>query len=172
MVNRKRFLLISLFLLGASFVAAQENVGTYQVRVSLDKPDWVYDLNQTAKFSVAVTLNNTQIAGIPLKYSCGPEVMPPMLERSVTTTAQPLTIDGATMKEPGFYRCIAMAEKDGRTYRGLATAGFRPDLIKPVVTEPSDLDKFWNDGKARLANIPIEPRMEHLPTSSTSKVDV
>ena len=172
MVNRKRFLLISLFLLGASFVAAQENVGTYQVRVSLDKPDWVYDLNQTAKFSVAVTLNNTQIAGIPLKYSCGPEVMPPMLERSVTTTAQPLTIDGATMKEPGFYRCIAMAEKDGRTYRGLATAGFRPDLIKPVVTEPSDFDKFWNDGKARLANIPIEPRMEHLPTSSTSKVDV
>jgi cephalosporin-C deacetylase-like acetyl esterase len=76
------------------------------------------------------------------------------------------------MKDPGFYRCIATVEKDGRTYRGLATAGYRPDQIKPVVAEPADFDKFWNDGKAALARVPMDAKMELLPSLSTSKVDV
>lgn len=151
---------------------AQSSLGTYQVRVSLDRPDWTYDLGRPAKFSIAVTLNNSQIAGLPLKYSCGHETMPPVVEKTSTTTLEPLIVEAPEMKEPGFYRCIATVEKDGRTYRGLATAGYRPDLIKPVVAEPADFDKFWSDGKARLAKIPIEPKLELLPASSTSKVEV
>ncbi len=172
MINLRLFPSFALALLCLFTVRAQENVGTYQIRVSLDKADWIYELNQTPKFTFAVTLNNSPIAGLPLKYACGPEAMPPVVEKTVTTTATPLTIDGVAMKEPGFFRCIATIEKDGRTYRGLATAGFRPDLIKPIVTEPADFDKFWNDGKDRLAKIPVEAKMEHLPTSSTPKVDV
>lgn len=168
---------VLLFLLGAVCLCAlpavaQSSLGTYQVRVSLDRPDWMYDLGRPAKFTIGVTLNNSQAAGLPLKYSCGPEMMPPAIEKTVTTTDQPVTIEAPGMKEPGFYRCIATVEKDGRTYRGLATAGYRPDQIKPVVTEPADFDKFWNDGKTALAKIPIEPRMELLPASSTAKVDV
>lgn len=172
MLKNRSTLFFILFLSCFSTAIAQENIGTYQVRVSLDKPDWTYELNQTPKFSFAVTLNNSQIAGLPLKYTCGPEGMPPVIEKTVTTGNSSLTIDGVAMKDPGFFRCIATVEKDGRTYRGLATAGFRPDLIKPIVTEPADFDKFWSDGKARLAKIPVEPKMELLPGSSTSKVDV
>lgn len=166
---------ISIFFVIASAVlsvTAQESLGTYQVRVSLDRADWTYELNQPAKFSVAVTLNNSQVAGLPVKYSCGPEQMPPVVEKTVTTTAQSIAIDTPGLKEPGFYRCIATLEKDGRTYRGLATAGFRPDQIKPVVTEPADFDKFWNDGKAALAKIPMDAKMELMPSLSTSTVDV
>ena len=158
--------------LGVSGVRAQEQLGTYQVRVSLDRANWLYELNEPAKFTFAVTLNNTPVAGLPLKYSCGPEAMPPVVEKSVTTNVQPFTIDGGTMKEPGFLRCIATLEKDGRTYRGLATAGFRPDLIKPVVAEPKDFDAFWDSGKAKLAKIPLEAKMELLPALGTAKVDV
>ena len=126
-MSKIKFVLLSaLLFLSAAFTAAQESVGTYQVRVSMDKENWTYELNQTPKFTFAFTLNNSQIAGLPLKYSCGPEAMPPVVEKTVTTTATAFTIDGGTMKEPGFYRCIATVEKDGKTYRGLATAGFRP----------------------------------------------
>lgn len=172
MLKRKIILsLFSLFLL-CSLANAQESLGTYQVRVAPDRVDWTYKLNQTAKFTIAVTLNNNQIANLPVKYSCGQERMPPTFEKTFTTTAQPLTIDGGMMKEPGFLRCIATLEKDGKTYKGLGTAGFTPELINPTVKDPADFDKFWADGITKVAKIPLEPKMELLPSYGTSKVDV
>jgi cephalosporin-C deacetylase-like acetyl esterase len=98
--------------------------------------------------------------------------MPPRLEKTVVTTAQVLSIDAGTMKEPGFLRCVATMERGGKTYRGLATAGFRPDQIKPTTTDPTDFDRFWDDGKKELAKLPLDAKMELLPGSGTSKVDV
>lgn len=170
--NRKTFYLLIFLIFSFASIRAQEKLGTYQVRVAPDRDDWTYELNQTAKFDVAVTLNNRQVAGLPIKYSCGPEQMPPTIEKSVTTTAQSLTIDAGSLKEPGFLRCIVTLEKNGTTYRGLGTAGFRPDLIKPTVSEPKDFDKFWDDGKKKLAKIPIDAKLEIQPNLSTSKVDV
>lgn len=169
----KRFIQTSLLAVLLSFVvSAQESIGTYQVRVSLDRADWTYEPDKPAKFTIATTLNNTQVAGLPVKYSCGPEQMPPLIEKTVTSSAQPIVIDTPGMKQAGFYRCIAIVEKDGRTYRGLATAAYRPDQIKPVVAEPADFDRFWNDGKAALAKVPMDAKMEPVPSLSTSKVDV
>jgi cephalosporin-C deacetylase len=166
------FFFAFLFAFAFSTPAQEQNLGTYQVRVSLDNENWVYELNRPAKFTFSVTLNNSQVAGLPLKYSCGPEAMPPVIEKTVTTGAQSFSIDAGAMKGPGFFRCIATLEKDGKTYRGLATAGYRPDLIKPVVTDPADFDKFWDEGKAQLEKIPMNPKSEYLPSYSTSKVDV
>jgi cephalosporin-C deacetylase len=172
MLKQKHFLLIILVLLGLFTANAQESLGTYQVRVSLDKPDWIYELNQTAKFTISVTLNNSPVTGLTVKYSCGAEAMPPSIEKTIVTTQQPISIDGGTLKEPGFLRCIATFEKDGKSYRGLATAGFRPDLIKPIVTEPADFDKFWDAGKAELAKLPIDAKFEPMTNLSTANVDV
>jgi cephalosporin-C deacetylase len=169
---RKIKLLFIFIAIQAVALTAQESIGTYQVRVSLDKETWTYELNQPMKFTFAVMLNNSQVSGLPLKYSCGLEAMPPVIEKTVTTAARPTVIDIPGMKEPGFYRCIASVEKEGRTYRGLATAGYRPDLIKPIVTEPADFDQFWNAGKAQLAKIPMEPKLDSLPSYSTPGVDV
>ena len=162
--------LVAVVCITAAF--AQDSIGTYQIRVSLDRSDWVYELGRPAKFSASVTLNNSQVAGLPLKYACGPETMPPAVEKNVTTGPEPLTVETQGMSAPGFYRCIFTVEAGGRAYRGLATAAYRPDAIKPVVAEPADFDKFWNDGKARLAKIPLEPQMERLPALSTPKADV
>ena len=153
-------------------VKAQESLGTYQIRVAPDRDDWTYELNQTAKFAVAVTLNNRQVAGLPIKYSCGLEAMPPTIEKTVTTTAQNLTIDAGSLKESGFLRCIITLETGGKTYRGLGTAAFRPDQIKPTTDEPKDFDKFWNDGKAELAKLALDAKVESLPNYSTPAVDV
>lgn len=161
------------FLLFVSFAAnAQERLGNYQIRVVPDRSDWTYELNQPAKFMISVTLDNHPVSGLPLKYSCGLEAMPPTIEKTVTTTAQSLTIEAGTLKEPGFLRCIATFERNGRTYRGLATAGFRPDLIKPTTVDPPDFDEFWNEGKTELAKLPIDAKFESLPNYSTANVDV
>ena len=153
-------------------VNAQENLGTYQVRIALDRENWSYELGEPAKFGVSVTLNNSLVAGLPVKYTCGLEAMPPTLEKTATSAAQPFIIEAGTLKEPGFLRCAATLEKNGKTYRGLATAAFRPASIKPTITEPADFDKFWDDGKAKLAALPVDAKMELLPNVGTSKIDV
>jgi cephalosporin-C deacetylase-like acetyl esterase len=169
----KQKTLVLFLLLMISYAAqAQESTGIYQIRVAPDRHDWTYQLNQPAKFEVAVTLNNRQVAGLPIKYSCGAEAMPPTIVKTVTTTAKSLMIEAGSLKEPGFLRCIVTMEKDGRSYRGLATAGYRPDLIKPTTTDPADFDKFWADGKAELAKLPIDAKLELLPSYSTPTADV
>jgi cephalosporin-C deacetylase len=173
MMKITRFYIV--LILSACFlgVQAQENLGTYQIRVAPDRDDWTYELNAPVKFAVAVTLNNRPVAGLPIKYACGAEQMPPAIEKTATTAAgQSLTIDAGTMKEPGFLRCIVTMEKDGQTYRGLGSAGFRPDLIKPIVEDPADFDRFWADGKTALAKIPMDAKLESVPNLSTSKADV
>jgi cephalosporin-C deacetylase-like acetyl esterase len=166
--------LFFLFLSFSNHFYAQQNerLGNYQVRLAPDEADWTYELGRPAKFNVSVTLDGHPVSGLPLKYSCGPEAMPPTVERTVTTTKQVLTINAGTLKEPGFLRCIASFEKNGRTYRGLATAGFRPDLINPTTTDPPDFDKFWDEGKKELAKFPVDAKLELLPGYSTSEVDV
>ena len=156
----------------ACAASAQEVLGTYQIRVAPDRDDWTYELNQPARFQIAVTLNNRPVAGLPLKYACGPEMLAPTVEKTATSSAAPLTIEAGTMKEPGFLRCVVTMEKNGANYRGVATAGFRPEQIKPTVKDPADFDKFWADSLAQLANLPVDSKMELLPALSTPKADV
>ena len=172
MLKSKIFILSFLLLVVCLTTQAQERLGNYQVRVVPDETDWTYELNQPVKFQISVTLDGHQISGLPLKYSCGQEAMPPTIEKTVTTTSQTLTVAAGTMKEPGFLRCVATVEASGKTYRGLATAGFRPELIKPTTEEPADFDKFWEDGKKELAKLPVDAKLELLPGYGTPTVDV
>lgn len=174
-MSKKSIAKISVFLfsLVVSFAAnAQERLGNYQIRVAPERSDWTYELNQPAKFTVSVTLDNHQVSGVPLNYKCGLDGMPPTLEKTVTTTKESLTIETGTLKEPGFLRCTATFERNGRTYRGLATAGFRPESIKPTTVDPPDFDEFWNEGKRELAKLPVDAKFESLPNLSTANVDV
>lgn len=165
------FSVLTFFLFGFN-AFAQERLGTYQIRVVPDENDWTYELNQPAKFTVAVTLDGNQAADLPVKYACGLEMMPPTLEKTVTTSAQPFTIEAGSLKEAGFLRCIATLEKNGKTYRGLATAGYKPELIKPTTENPADFDEFWENGKKDLAKLPVDAKFEPLPSYSTPTIDV
>lgn len=172
--NKLKNKTLALFLLFIASVAAsaQESAGSYQIRVAPDRDDWTYQLNETAKFDVAVTLNNRQVAGLPIKYSCGQEAMKPTIVKTATTAARSLTIDAGGLREPGFLRCVVTLETGGRSYRGLATAGYRPDLIKPTTSDPADFDEFWANAKAELAALPIDAKFELLPSYGTATVDV
>ena len=149
-------------------LAAQERIGTVQVRVSTDHDDWRYQPGQAVKFHIAAVQDGHAVSGIQVNYRIGPEMMPPAIEQSVTLPSEGITVEGGTMKEPGFLRCIATVEKYGKTYRGLATAAFNPESIQPTQTDPSDFEEFWAAGKAALAKLPIDAKITPLPEYGNS----
>jgi cephalosporin-C deacetylase len=150
-------------LLLAFAAIAQNRTGTVQVRVSTDRADWRYQPGQPVRFRIVAIQDGHPLSGAKVSYRIGPEMVTPRMEQSATIPAEGLTVDGGTMKEPGFLRCIATVEHNGRTYRGLATAAFQPESIQPTQKDPADFDQFWEAGKAALAKIPLDARLTPLP---------
>ena len=142
------------------------------VQVTCDHGDWNYVPGQPVKFTVRVTADNAPVAGATVTYSIGLEMMPAEKKTAVTSADGTLVLDGGTLKEPGFLRCIATVDRGGRPVRGLATAAFSPEKIKPTQTEPADFDAFWTKAKAELAALPIDARLTPMPEESTDKIEV
>ena len=138
--------------------------GTPVVVVTPVNPTWTHAVDTPASFTVDVRRDGHPLPGVALTVRCGPEMLPPTLTREVTSGPAPIVVDAGTMSSPGFLRCIATADHEGRSYRGVGTAGFDPDRITPTVTEPPDFDAFWAEGKAELAKIPLDVTREPLPT--------
>lgn len=139
--------------------------------MSPERPDWTCRLGETARFRVVIVADQQAIDGVRITYRVGPEMMPTE-EKTAVVPREGLTIDGGTLREPGFIRCIVTAERAGRTYRGLATTGFSPEKIQPTQAEPADFDAFWAAGKAELAKLPLDPQMTLQPELSSSTIDV
>ena len=162
---------VGLAALGA-WAVGLEHTGVVRVGVVPEHADWTYGLGEAARFRVTVTRDGRGLAGVAVRYSCGPEQMAPTIEKETSLAAQGLLIDAGTMKEPGFLRCAVTTTYEGREYRGVGTAGFAPDGIVPTVEDPADFDEFWAAGKAELAKLAIDARLTLKPDLSTSKADV
>lgn len=164
-----RFLLLLVAL--SPGLLGQERIGTPQVRVSTDRPDWRYAVGQSVRFRITVTQDGHPVTGLRVSYRIGPEMMPPRTEQTVALPAEGLTVDGGSMSEAGFLRCIATIELNGKSYRGLATAAFEPEKIQPTQPEPADFDTFWAAGKAALAKLPLDAKVTPLPEYGNALAD-
>jgi cephalosporin-C deacetylase len=163
-----QFVILSLLALP---LVAQERIGTVQVRVSTDHADWSYQPGQPVRFRIVAVQDGQPISGLKVTYKIGPEMMSPKIDQSAISTADGITVDAGTMTEPGFLRCIATVELNGKTYRGLATAAFQPEAIQPTQQDPADFDQFWAAGKAALAKLPIDARLTPLPDYGNAAAD-
>jgi cephalosporin-C deacetylase len=144
---------------------------TVKVVVSPDHRDWTYKVGEAARFSVAVTADSEPIDDVTVTYTVGPDLFPGE-KKTAAVPLSGLTIDAGTMAAPGFLRCIVTTQVAGHSYRGLATAAFSPEQIKPTQVEPPDFDAYWDAGKAELGKVPIDARMTLMPEACTSTVDV
>jgi cephalosporin-C deacetylase-like acetyl esterase len=149
---------------------AQDRVGTVQVRVSTDHSDWRYKPGQPVRFHIVAVQDGHALSDGMVNIRIGPEMVAPKVDQTVKLNASGVTVDGGTMREPGFLRCIATVERNGKTYRGLATAAFEPESIQPTQTDPPDFDQFWAAGKAELAKLPIDARVTPLPDYGNATV--
>lgn len=167
-----RILLLSLLCsLPGSTLAAQARTGTIQLRVSTDRPDWTYQPGQSVRFHILAVQDGHPLSGVKITYRIGPEMLPPRLDETAVLSSTGLIVDGGTLNQPGFLRCIATLERNGRTYRALATAAFQPEAIQPTQKDPADFDAFWAAGKAALAKLPIDAKLTLLPDYGNAAAD-
>ncbi|GAB3956930.1 acetylxylan esterase [Spirosoma harenae] len=168
----KKLLLPIFLLIWVSQLLAQPSQLLVTVIVTPDHENWVYKIGEPVKFTISVYRNNVLLKGAKLRYEIGPEKMEPTKKETVTLKDGTLALEGGTMKTAGFLRCIATVEVEGKEYRGLTTAGFDPQGIKPTVENPADFKTFWDNAKADLAKIPIDARMTLLPERCTELTNV
>ena len=143
-----------------------------RVIVAPDHDDWTYKTGEKVKFTVSVLQNGNPVKNVKLLYEVGPEKMEPAKKDSLNLADGRLVVDGGTMNNPGFIRCIVIAEVNGKRYRNLATAGYEPEKIKPAAEVVSDFKQFWDQAKADLAKVPMDARMTLLPERCTENVNV
>lgn len=151
---------------------AQPTEKLVKVIVAPDHEDWTYKPGEKVKFTITVLHNGNPVQDAQVRYEIGPEKMEPTKKESTKLGKGITTVEGGTLKTPGFLRCIAIATVDGKEYRGLATAGFDPLKINPTVDNPSDFKKFWDEAKAENAGIPMDAEMTLIPERCTEKVNV
>ncbi|MEO5977137.1 MAG: acetylxylan esterase [Chryseolinea sp.] len=144
-----------------------------KVVVAPDHSNWTYKSGESIKFSITVLEDGNPIKDAKINYQVGLEKLDPTITKEgVVLPKGVLTIDGGSLKIPGFLRCVVEAEVDGKTYRGLGTAGVDPISIKPTVANPSDFTQFWDKAKADLATIPLDAKMILLTERCTENVNV
>lgn len=150
---------------------ARQPFSRVAVVVTPDRPGWTYQPGEPASFRVEVLRDGHQAVGATVRYGVGPEMLPPVTQGTFVVGASPIAVAGGTMNAPGFLRLVANAEVDGRTYRGVGTAGFAPDRIQPTQVDPPDFDAFWEAERARLAALPLDARSTPLPEYGTADAD-
>jgi cephalosporin-C deacetylase len=143
-----------------------------KVIVAPDHADWNYQAGEKVVFTISVLQNGNPVKNVTLKYEAGPERMVPQKMDSLLLAGGTVVVDAGTLKEPGFLRCVAWATVNGKTYRGLATAGFQAQQITPTVQMPDDFIAFWDQAKTELAKVPMDARMTLMPERCTENVNV
>lgn len=122
--------------------------------VTADHPDAIYALKETARFSVALTLDGKPVAGRGLKWTIVRDGSGP-LSGTLVSAETPATVE-ATLDHPGFALCTVVAADDPKLV-GRGGAGFDPGSIRPSAEPPADFAEFWAAKKAELAKIPMNP---------------
>ncbi len=167
-------LLLLVFLSACITVAtnAQPVEQFIKVIVAPDHTNWLYKTGEKVTFNITVLHNGNPIKNAVVKYEIGPEKMNATKRDSIQLANGTLSTEGGTMEEPGFLRCIASTTINNKTYRGLGTAAFDPDMIQPAINIPADFTAFWDKVKTELAKVPLDARMTLLPERCTELVNV
>lgn len=171
-VSIRRFALLLICFAFIAYSKAQPAQQMIKVVVAPDHTSWTYKPGEKVKFTITVLQSGNAMKNAVVKYEVGPEKMDAIKKDSLTIAAGSLSIDGGTMKTPGFLRCTATAIVNGKAYTGMATAAFNPLQIEPTVENPADFNNYWNNAKAELAAIPVDARMTLLPERCTENVNV
>lgn len=170
------FILAALFafeaMVGNATVSALNKNRAVKIIVTPDHLDWNYKCGERPTFKVMVFKNHTPMQNAEISYEISEDQMLPHKTGKLVLKEGVGEIKLGTMKVPGFLRC-KVALKDGDlSYRGIATAGFEPENIKPTVEMPADFDAFWQKALAESAKIPLEPVFTVAPELCTYHYNV
>ena len=173
----KKILLIlcSLFVVGGfinNSTAATPSDVAVKIIVMPDHLDWNYKCGEKPVFKVLVLKHHSPMQNVEINYELSEDNMPAHKSEKMVLKAGEGKIQLGTMKVPGFLRCMVTVKDGENTYRGLATAGFEAENIKPTVAMPADFDEFWQKALAESAKVPLEPVVTLAPEQCTGTYNV
>ena len=140
------------------------------VTITPDHKDWNYKAGETANFEINVLKSGTLLDNAKVDIEAGP-VMYPDTKKSVTLKDGSLKWSGK-MTTSGFYRITATAHVGGKDYRGLCTAAFSPEKLRPYCKEPKDFDEFWSKALNEARKNDLNPTRRLLPERCTKDENV
>lgn len=140
------------------------------VTVTPDHQDWNYKVGETVNFVINVRKSGTLLDNVNVDIEAGP-VMYPNVKKSMTLKDGTAKWSGK-MAKPGFYRVTATAHVGGKDYKGLCTAGFSPEKLRPYCQEPKDFDAFWKKALDAARNNDLNPTKRLLPERCTKDMNV
>ena len=109
--------------------APRQPFSTFLVTVTPDHPDWTYQPGEPVTFRIDVLRDGHQVAGAAVTYGVGPEMLPPVTEATAVVSANPLTVAGGTLKEPGFLGLVATASSRAARIAAWARRDLRPSAF-------------------------------------------
>lgn len=172
----KFYFLVLLALTFYSHLGAQPHKELVKVIVTPSHDDWTYEVGEQAEFTITALRNNVILKGIEIEYTIQPDAGYKIIEiweqGTFVLKSESTKIKAKKFDQPGFLRCTASVEVDGKKYSSYATVGFSPEKIQPTTTLPADFETFWNKGKEDLAKVPINPIMTLMPERCTDKANV
>lgn len=164
--------LIITFLLIALFGWAQPAERLYHLSVYPADGNWDTEPGRKVKFTVQFSRCNVPQGDNEINYELSHDMMPAFKKGTARLKNGSVTIDGGTMKTPGFLRCTVTLKQDGREYKGLGTIGFSPEKLEPVTRRQADFREFWEKNIADARKWDLESMMTLVPEKCTPKVNV
>ncbi|MBE0540634.1 MAG: acetylxylan esterase [Verrucomicrobia bacterium] len=147
-----------LFLSPALFAQAASSTN-YQINVGTDRPEAIYEQNETVGFNLTVTLNGQFLTNAEVQWTMTKDGVPPVRTGTIFLTSGHGTVTG-TLAEPGFLQFRATFHPPAsRAPTAVAGAGIDPLKIKPSLPVPDDFDEFWSAQKKKLAAVRVNPRL-------------
>lgn len=129
------------------------------VSVETDRPTALYGVSEPVTFRIQVQHEGTPVTEGAVALELSNDGANVITSTTEALSTEPVKITG-TLDHPGFLRCTATyTPTSGEKVVGLGAAGLDPLNIKPSLPVPDDFDAFWAEKKARLAELPMNPRL-------------
>lgn len=160
--------------------AKKEEVKPYEVILVTDKPDGVCKVGDTVTFTIQFLKDGKPAADQKMGYYLftddGKKEMElftskenPVKFQTTLTAPGSLRIEASALSEDGKIMKMEVGKKSFNLQEQIGVIA-DPGTFKPGFTEPADFQKFWDDAKAELAKIPLDPKLEkvELPKNQQS----
>ena len=167
----REIILLLLIALICSPISSQIRGNEIRVSVSLNHDNWQYKTGESCKFTISVYKAENLLKDAVIDYTIQQETNTSEKRDNIVLKDGTAVVNSKSNK-PGFVRCEVTAHVNGYDYKGSATAGYNVEKIGPSAEMPEDFMTYWESALSEARKIPLEPKMEIIPSSCTDKVNV
>jgi cephalosporin-C deacetylase-like acetyl esterase len=142
----------------------------WTVQARTDRPEALYTCGETAVFSITALRDGRPPVAAKTTAVLTLDGGRVIDTRDVDISAGPVTLQG-TLSEPGFLRLTVTVTAADERRQALSAAAFEPERIRKASAEPADFERFWEDGRKRLNDIPPDLRLTRLEAQCSATVE-